>query len=347
MAKDEKDPLTTVIRSLFGINDNSSKSSNTSNSSNNSASTQQNNGTQTSIDDEYRAKSNKQKALSALLDRFVGAKPNYRISDGTKDDYEAVYIGNDLKDQLDWLRGDAESGDTSKPGSVTIEYKNNRDPWSKSQVEVGQQIVDMSNAIANGTYDESKYNKTLVDVVNDLADRASKGETLKESRASYDAFWKIVDDVYANSNGDNAWVTDKLDAWSAFQNNKAPSGKSSWNSADANKTNTEKIIENLYNDNVKKNGTSISENATSTSSSDNSGSAPASEDSEDVITYTYKPGDTFGQVLLNLGLSDGTNLWGPGGDVEYYTQQLINQDMLDYRGNVKLGIPFKLRRRKK
>lgn len=70
------------------------------------------------------------------------------------------------------------------------------------------------------------------------------------------------------------------------------------------------------------------------------------EDDSDVITYTYKPGDTFGQVLLNLGLSDGSKLWGAGGDVEYYTQQLIDQNMLDSRGNVKLGIPFKLRRRK-
>jgi len=70
------------------------------------------------------------------------------------------------------------------------------------------------------------------------------------------------------------------------------------------------------------------------------------EDNSDVITYTYKPGDTFGRVLLNLGLSDGTNLWGPGGDVDFYTQQLREQNMLDYNGNVKLGIPFKLRRRK-
>lgn len=70
------------------------------------------------------------------------------------------------------------------------------------------------------------------------------------------------------------------------------------------------------------------------------------ESEEDYVTYTYKPGDTFGQVLLNLGLSDGSNLWGPGGDVEYYTQQMRDQDMLDARGNVKLGIPFRLRRRK-
>lgn len=72
----------------------------------------------------------------------------------------------------------------------------------------------------------------------------------------------------------------------------------------------------------------------------------AEEEEGEKIAYTYKPGDTFGQVLLNLGLSDGTNLWGPGGDVEYYTQQLIEQGMLDERGNVKLGIPFYLRRRK-
>lgn len=70
------------------------------------------------------------------------------------------------------------------------------------------------------------------------------------------------------------------------------------------------------------------------------------EDEGEVIEYTYKPGDTFGQVLLNLGLSDGSNLWGSGGDVEFYTEQLKNQNMLDSRGNVKLGIPFKLRRRK-
>lgn len=70
------------------------------------------------------------------------------------------------------------------------------------------------------------------------------------------------------------------------------------------------------------------------------------EDDTDVVTYTYKPGDTFGQVLLNLGLSDSSRLWGAGGDVEYYTQQLRDQNMLDARGNVKLGIPFKLRRRK-
>lgn len=60
------------------------------------------------------------------------------------------------------------------------------------------------------------------------------------------------------------------------------------------------------------------------------------------VTYSYVPGDTFGQVLLNLDLSDGAHLWGAGGDVEYYTKQLIEQNMLDVRGNVILYTPFTL-----
>lgn len=70
------------------------------------------------------------------------------------------------------------------------------------------------------------------------------------------------------------------------------------------------------------------------------------EEDDEVVTYTYKPGDTFGQVLLDLGLSDGSNLWGRGGDVDFYTQQLRSQNMLDSLGNVKVGVPFQLRRRK-
>lgn len=62
----------------------------------------------------------------------------------------------------------------------------------------------------------------------------------------------------------------------------------------------------------------------------------------DKITYSYVPGDTFGQVLLDLGLSDGSHLWGAGGDVEYYTRQLVEQNVLDRRGNVLLYTPFTL-----
>lgn len=70
------------------------------------------------------------------------------------------------------------------------------------------------------------------------------------------------------------------------------------------------------------------------------------EEDDEVVTYTYKPGDTFGQVLLNLGLSDGTNLWGQGGDVDFYTQQLREQNALNSMGNIPIGTTIRLRRRK-
>lgn len=59
------------------------------------------------------------------------------------------------------------------------------------------------------------------------------------------------------------------------------------------------------------------------------------------ITYSYVPGDSFGRVLIKLGLDEG-NLWGEGGSVEYYTRQLREQNVLDRRGNVLLYTPFTL-----
>lgn len=64
----------------------------------------------------------------------------------------------------------------------------------------------------------------------------------------------------------------------------------------------------------------------------------------DKINYTYVYGDYFSKVLVKLGL-DENNLWGRNGSVEYYTGQLIEQNMLDYRGNVRVGVPFTLTRR--
>lgn len=62
------------------------------------------------------------------------------------------------------------------------------------------------------------------------------------------------------------------------------------------------------------------------------------------VTYTYVPGDYFSGVLVKLGLDEG-NLWGTNGTVVYYTNQLIEQNMLNSRGNVYLGIPFTLTKR--
>lgn len=61
------------------------------------------------------------------------------------------------------------------------------------------------------------------------------------------------------------------------------------------------------------------------------------------VVYTYKPGDTFGQVLLDLGLSDSAHLWGNEGDVVYYTNQLHDQGIW---GNIPIGTTIKLTPRK-
>lgn len=68
-------------------------------------------------------------------------------------------------------------------------------------------------------------------------------------------------------------------------------------------------------------------------------------DDENTVEYTYKAGDTFGQVIKNLGLETDAGLWGTDGDVAYYTKQLVDQGALDNRGNVPIGTKIKLRRR--
>lgn len=73
-----------------------------------------------------------------------------------------------------------------------------------------------------------------------------------------------------------------------------------------------------------------------------------SADDSDVVTYTYKPGDTFGQVILDLGLGTANGLWGTNGDVDYYTKQLIDQGIWSdgIPHNIPIGTTIKLRRRK-
>ena len=65
------------------------------------------------------------------------------------------------------------------------------------------------------------------------------------------------------------------------------------------------------------------------------------------VHYVYKQGDTFGQVICDLGLKTSHGLWGePDGDVYYYTQQLIDQGALDANGNVIVGREIVLTPRK-
>lgn len=73
---------------------------------------------------------------------------------------------------------------------------------------------------------------------------------------------------------------------------------------------------------------------------------PKEEENAEYIEYTYKPGDTFGQVVRDLGLETDAGLWGADGDVNYYTQQLVEQGALDERGNVPIGTTIRLRKRK-
>ena len=76
----------------------------------------------------------------------------------------------------------------------------------------------------------------------------------------------------------------------------------------------------------------VSTNPTSTPQT-----APSNE-----VSYTYKSGDTFGQVILNLGLQTNHGLWGEDGDVAFYTNQLHEQGIY---GNIPVGTTIKLRRR--
>lgn len=62
---------------------------------------------------------------------------------------------------------------------------------------------------------------------------------------------------------------------------------------------------------------------------------------EGEVVYTYVYGDYFSKVLVNLGLDEG-KLWGEDGTVKFYTKQLVEQNVLDWRGNVLVGVPFVL-----
>lgn len=70
--------------------------------------------------------------------------------------------------------------------------------------------------------------------------------------------------------------------------------------------------------------------------------APVTAETSETVDYTYQPGDNFGNVLIKMGLSDGRNLWGPNGDVAYYTKQLNDQGIY---GNIPVGTTIRLRRR--
>lgn len=97
---------------------------------------------------------------------------------------------------------------------------------------------------------------------------------------------------------------------------------------------------------LKKAETTKTSNNTTETKTETETTTPTSETTTDTVTYTYKPGDTFGQVIKDLGLETSNGLWGAGGDVEYYTRQLVNQGALDRNGNIPIGTTIRLTRRK-
>lgn len=62
--------------------------------------------------------------------------------------------------------------------------------------------------------------------------------------------------------------------------------------------------------------------------------------SKKTVSYTYQKGDTFGAVITKLGLKTSRGLWGPDGDVNYYTSQL------GITGNIPVGTKLKFTPRK-
>lgn len=68
-----------------------------------------------------------------------------------------------------------------------------------------------------------------------------------------------------------------------------------------------------------------------------------SPSNQSTVSYTYRRGDTFGQVLLNLGLiKNKSTMWNvPNGEVARYTEQLREQGI---SGNIPIGKTIKLRR---
>lgn len=107
-------------------------------------------------------------------------------------------------------------------------------------------------------------------------------------------------------------------------------------------------FDNYYNEYVKSkaNNTNSTEEGKNSSGSATSNNETTNED----ITFTIKSNDPsykgFGQKIVDLGLATDKGLWGSDGDVQFYTKQLYDQGAVDSRGNLKVGVPITLKKRK-
>lgn len=109
------------------------------------------------------------------------------------------------------------------------------------------------------------------------------------------------------------------------------------------------IFENYETYMPKKKESNNTTEQTSTATTGGSGSTAAASDDE--VTFQLDRANDpnykgFGQKIVDLGLATDKGLWGSNGDVAFYTQQLYEQGALDANGNLKIGVPIKLKRRK-
>ena len=87
------------------------------------------------------------------------------------------------------------------------------------------------------------------------------------------------------------------------------------------------------------------------STADKANAVAEKTDESDTVTFTLPRANDpeyggFAQKIIDLGLATDKGLWGSDGDVAFYTQQLYDQGALDANGNLKIGTPIKLKRRK-
>lgn len=100
----------------------------------------------------------------------------------------------------------------------------------------------------------------------------------------------------------------------------------------------------------KKDSDTATEQTSSTTTSTTSKDGSTAAASDDEVTFQLKGNDPsyrgFGQKIVDLGLATDKGLWGSDGDVQFYTKQLYDQGALDANGNLKIGVPIKLKKRK-
>lgn len=147
---------------------------------------------------------------------------------------------------------------------------------------------------------------------------------------------QLVRQGYAKKDAKNAKKLD--DAYGTYEEAIKLAGDDIFDILD----NSEKALSRLS-------GKKKSEGENSGDTANNTGSGMANDG--DTVTFVLPRANDpnyrgFGAKLQELGLATDKGLWGSDGDVVFYNKQLYDQGALDSRGNLKIGVPITLRRRK-